>query len=288
MTDSLCLLQVHAHPDDEASKGAGATARYAAEGVRCVLSTLTGGEAGEILNPAADTEEARTNLGAVRRRELDRSVEILGYASLHLAGYHDSGMPDTEPNRREDNLWNAPFDEALERLVLVVRSERPQVILAYDEDHSGYPHPDHIRAHELAIAAYDAAGDAARFPNAGEAWAPSKLYYMGWTHRRVLAMHEALVTAGKESWYGDRLKGWDPAGDARFTTQIDVGAHLEQRRASLLAHATQVAPDSFWFAVPNDVIAAIYPFEDYALAQTRVEPVRDADGFERDLFSGLR
>lgn len=288
MNESLCLLQVHAHPDDEASKGAGTNARYADEGVRCVLATLTGGEAGEILNPAADTEEARSDLGAVRRRELDASVEILRYDALHLLGYHDSGMPDTEPNRRTDNLWNAPTDEALERLVRVVRTERPQVILAYDEDHSGYPHPDHIRAHELAVAAFDAAGDPGRFPDAGEPWTPSKLYYMGWTYRRIRALHDALIAAGKESWYGKHLEKWSPEGDSRFMTQIDVRDHLKARSAALLAHATQVAPDSFWFALSDEVVAEIYPWEDFALAQTRVEPVRDADGFERDLFSGLR
>lgn len=288
MNEPLCLIQIHAHPDDEASKGAGVTARYAAEGVRCVLVTLTGGEAGEILNPAADTPEARANLAAVRRRELDESVRILGYSALHLAGYLDSGMPDTEANAHENNLWNAPTEEALERVVRLVRAERPQVILAYDEDHSGYPHPDHIRAHELAVAAFDAAGDPERFPGAGAVWEPKKLYFMGWTHRRVTALHHAIVERGGDSWYGDRLKDWDAAGDERFTTQIDVGRFLAQRTAALLAHATQVAPESFWFALPDEAIAEIYPFEDYHLAKTRVEPVRDAEGLERDLFSGLR
>jgi mycothiol S-conjugate amidase len=286
--ETLCLLQVHAHPDDEASKGAGATARYSDEGVRCVLATCTGGEAGEILNPAADTEEARTNLAKVRRRELEASVEILGYSSLHLLGYLDSGMPETEPNRHPDNLWNADQEAALEKLVRIVRTERPQVILAYDEDHSGYPHPDHIRAHELAVAAFDAAGDAQRFPDAGDPWSPSKLYYMGWTHRRVSALHEAIVAAGKESWYAKHLEKWDPSGDAAYKTQIDVRDYLSRRSAALLAHATQVAPDSFWFALPDEMVAEVYPFEDYKLARTRVEPVFDESGFERDLFSGIR
>src|SRR5438105_977904 len=129
MSQRLCLLQVHAHPDDEASKGSGTTAKYAAEGVRCVLVTCTGGEAGEILNPAADSPEVRADLAAVRMRELEASVAILGYATLHLLGYHDSGMPDTEDNKRPDNFWNADIEEAVGKLVAIVRTERPQVII---------------------------------------------------------------------------------------------------------------------------------------------------------------
>jgi mycothiol S-conjugate amidase len=178
-------MQVHAHPDDEASKGAGTTAKYAAEGVRCVLVTCTGGEAGDILNPAADTPEVRANLGAVRLRELAASVEALGYAQSYLLGYRDSGMPDSEHNAHAEAFANADFDEAVGRLVRIVRAERPQVILTYGEDHSGYPHPDHIRCHEISVRAFDAAGDASAYRDAGDAWQPSKLYYMGWSARRI-------------------------------------------------------------------------------------------------------
>src|SRR5438132_7867678 len=158
MSEPLCLCQVHAHPDDEASKGSGTTAKYAAEGVRCVLVTCTGGEAGAILNPAADSRKVRRNLPAVRMKELRESVAIIGYSSLHLLGYHDSGMPDTDDNRRTDNFWNADIEEAVGKLVAIVRAERPQVIIAYGDDHSFYPHPDHIRAHEIAVTAVEAAG----------------------------------------------------------------------------------------------------------------------------------
>ena len=125
----LCLLAVHAHPDDEASKGAGTVAKYTAEGIRCVLVCCTGGEAGDILNPAADTADVRDNLAAVRMAELRASVDAIGYSSLHLLGYHDSGMPDTETNARPDNFANAPLEEAVGRLVRIIRAERPQVII---------------------------------------------------------------------------------------------------------------------------------------------------------------
>src|SRR5260221_10817528 len=196
MADRLCLLQIHAHPDDEASKGAGTTAKYAAEGVRNVLVCCTGGEAGDILNPAVDSPETRANLFDVRMAELQASVDALGYASLHMLGYHDSGMPDTETNARPDNFANAPLDEAVGRLVRVIRAERPQVIITYREDRSFYPHPDHIRVHEISLPAFDLAGDPEAYPEAGEPWQPLKLYYVSWSIARVKALHNAYLSPG--------------------------------------------------------------------------------------------
>src|ERR1700675_1706688 len=128
-TTPLHLLSVHAHPDDEASKGAATVAKYAAENIRGVLVCCTGGEEGEILNPAVDTPEVRENLHEVRMQELRDSVEAIGYEKLYMLGYRDSGMKDTEANARADNFQNAPLDEAVERLVRIIRAERPQVII---------------------------------------------------------------------------------------------------------------------------------------------------------------
>ncbi|MFI5054746.1 MAG: PIG-L family deacetylase, partial [Acidimicrobiia bacterium] len=144
----LCVLSVHAHPDDEASKGAATMARYGADGIRTVLVTCTGGEEGDILNPEADSEEARSDLAAVRRRELDESVRIIGYDALHLLGYRDSGMDGTESNAHPESFANADLDEAVGRLVGIVRTERPQVIVGYARDRV-YIHPDHLRVHEI-------------------------------------------------------------------------------------------------------------------------------------------
>lgn len=261
-------MQVHAHPDDEASKAAATNARYASEGARTVLVCCTGGEAGDILNPAADRPEVRANIAAIRLEELRESCRILGYEELHLLGYRDSGMHDSEHNEHPDSFANADFDEATGRLVEIVRAERPHVILTYGDDHSGYPHPDHIRTHEVAVAAFDAAGDAARFPGRGEPWQPRKLYYVGWTLRRVRAVHDALLGAGRESPYAERIEKWVDT-DHRFRTRIDVGRWLPARTKALLAHATQVAPDSFWFALPDEMAADVYPWEDFIRADRK-------------------
>src|SRR5207253_1727234 len=129
-----CILTVHAHPDDESSKGAATIARYAAEGIRTVLVCCTGGEAGDILNEAADTDEARADIGAVRARELDAAVRVIGYHRLHMLGYRDSGMPGTDTNAHPGCFAQADVDEATGRLVRIIREERPQVVVTYDWD----------------------------------------------------------------------------------------------------------------------------------------------------------
>ncbi|MBK5289728.1 MAG: mycothiol conjugate amidase Mca [Acidimicrobiia bacterium] len=285
----LCLLSVHAHPDDEASKGAGTVAKYAAEGVRGVLVCCTGGEEGDILNPAMDTEEVRANLHAVRLAELEASVAAIGYEQLYLLGYRDSGMKDSDSNAHAENFANAPFDEAVERLVRIIRAERPQVVITYGDEREFYPHPDHVRVHEISGPAFDAAGDPNQFPEAGEPWQPSKLYFTGWSARRVRALHEAFLARGDESPYAQWFeRGFSEARDGRFTTFIDVSDFLANRRAALLAHRTQVDPDGFWMRLPDDVVREVFPWEEFELDRTLVETGTPDGEPEDDLFAGVR
>ncbi len=283
----LALLTVHAHPDDEASKGAATVARYHDGGVWCVLVCCTGGEAGDILNPSVDIPEVRDHLPEVRRAELEASVTAIGYDALHWLGYHDSGMPDTDVNARPDNFANAPLDEAVGRLVAIIRAERPQVIVTYADDREFYPHPDHIRVHEISLPAFDAAGDPDRYPDAGPPWRPSKLYYTGFSSRRVKALHEAYVRRGEESPFARWFERGFPEHEHRFTTFVDIGPWLTRRREALLAHRTQVDPDGFWMRLPDRVIREVFPWDEYELARSLVgEPA--AGDTEDDLFAGLR
>ncbi len=292
----LGLVSVHAHPDDEASKGAGTVARYAAEGIRSVLVCCTGGEEGEILNPAADTPEVRADLGAVRMAELRASVDAIGYAELYLLGYRDSGMAGTEANARADNFANAPLDDAVGKLVAIIRREQPQVLVTYGDERAFYEHPDHIRVHEISVVAFDAAGDPDRFPDAGPPWQPSKLYYSGFSFRRIRALHEAYERIGEESPYADRIAEMEErlgAADLPITpptTLIDVSDFLEARRQALIAHRTQIDPESHWMRVPDELLRETFPWEEYVLARSLVpdlaSPTPDAP--EHDLFAGLR
>jgi mycothiol S-conjugate amidase len=280
----LCLLTVHAHPDDEASKGAPTVAKYHDEGVRTVLVCCTGGEAGDILNPAMDTPEVRDRIHEVRQEELARSAEIIGYDHVELLGYRDSGMPDSEENAHPDNFANAPLDEAVGKLVEVIRRERADVIVTYGDDQRGYPHPDHLRVHDISLPAFDAAGDPDAYPDAGDPFTPSKLYYVVWSRARIQATHDKFVELGLESPFGE---DWfkRPSQDEQITTSIDIDGYFDVRLDSLLAHATQVDPESpFWFGLPREVSRTVHPFDDYVLAQSRV----DTELPESDLFAGLR
>jgi mycothiol S-conjugate amidase len=280
---ALCLLTVHAHPDDEASKGAGTVARYHAAGVRTVLVTCTGGEAGDILNPAMDRPEVVADLPAIRRRELARAAETIGYDEVVMLGYRDSGMPDTEPNQHPDASANADLDEAVGRLVAVIRRERPQVIVTYPDDQSGYPHPDHLRVHDISVPAFERAGDPDAYLGAGDPWQPLKLYYSVWSHKRVEAMHRRFIELGLESPFSPE---WfeRPSHDDRITTSVDLNGFNEVRLDALLAHETQVDPTSpFWFGLPREEQSAIHPYDDYILARSLV----DTGIPESDLFAGV-
>jgi mycothiol S-conjugate amidase len=280
----LCLLTVHAHPDDESSKGAGTVARYTSEGVRAVLVCCTGGEEGDILNPAMDTPEVRANLPDVRQRELEEAAKIIGYDEVVLLGYRDSGMPGTPANEDPRSFARADVAEAIGRLVGVLRRARPQVVVTYPDDQQGYPHPDHLRVHEITLPAVDAAADAAAYPAAGPPWRVQKVYYTTWSRARVVAMHEKFLELGLESPFDAK---WfeRPAHDETVTTRIDTSAVADVRRLALLAHATQVDPTSkFWFGLPPEVADLVYPVDDFALARSDVETTLPED----DLFAGLR
>lgn len=260
-------------------------AKYAAEGVRVVLVCATDGAEGDILNPRMDRPGIKERMVELRRAELETACDILGVERIYHLGYRDSGMPEADSNHHDDAFCNADPDEVTERLVKIIRAERPEVVLSYDES-KGYNHPDHVRVHELGLRAFRDAGDAERFPNAGAPWQPKKLYYFStFTKQRFQVLNDAAVAEGLESPYAGWLENWDDRDfdEPRVTSQIDVGDYIDIRSKALLAHATQIDPDSFWFAVPDDLHRRVYPWEDYTLVESFVE----TDLPETDLFAGL-
>ena len=285
MAPPLCLLSIHAHPDDESSKGAGTVARYHTEGVRTVLVCCTGGEEGDILNPAMDRDEVKADIGAVRQAELDRAAAIIGYDEVVMLGYRDSGMPDSEANANPQAFANADHDEAVGRLVAIIRSARPQVILSYGDERDWYPHPDHLRVHELTQPAVDRAADPDWYPEAGEPWQVFKIYHSIWSRARFNAMHEKFLELGLESPFSDARWRDRPSQDHTITTKVDITGYSHVRLDALLAHATQIDPNSpFWFGLPRDVAESIHPHDEYVRSASLV----DAPVPEDDLFAGLR
>ena len=178
-------------------------------------------------------------------------------------------MKDTEANARPDNFANAPLDEAVERLVRIIRAERPQVIITYGDDSKFYPHPDHVRrARDLGSRVRRGRRPVTAFPDSGEPWQPQKMYYTGWSARRIRALHDAFIARGEESPYAQwfEREGFDEHDD-QFTTFVDVGDFLHNRREALLAHRTQVDPTGFWMRLPDDVVREIFPWEEFVLAR---------------------
>ena len=283
----LRLMAVHAHPDDESSKGAATMAKYAAEGVQVLVVTCTGGERGDILNPRLqDDPEVLRDMPGFRRREMAAAAEALGISQQWL-GFVDSGLPEGDPlpPLPEGSFGREPLEVATEALVRVVREFRPQVMTTYNEN-GGYPHPDHVMTHKISVAAFDAAADPEAFPHAGPPWEVSKLYYdHGFSRARITAIHQALLDAGRESPYADWMDRWDRDDRAeKVTTRIECADYFDQRDRALLAHAMQIDPDGFFFAVPRDIEKAAWTVEEFELAQSRI----DVETPEDDLFAGLR
>lgn len=281
-------MAVHAHPDDESSKGAATTARYRSEGVDVMVVTCTGGERGDVLNAAAQADVDAHGLLEVRRREMADAARVLDVRHAWL-GFEDSGYPEGDPRPPLPTgcFADLPVEATIEPLVRLIREFRPQVVTTYDEN-GGYPHPDHIRTHETTMAAIDAAADPDRFPGlGGEPWQVLKVYYnQQFTRARVEALHLAMIDADLDSPYHDWLTSWEDRPDDanRVTTRIDAADWFEVRDAALLQHRTQIAPDSMWFAVPLDVHRRVWPTEDFELARSLVETTLPED----DLFAGIR
>ncbi len=288
-SEGLRLMAVHAHPDDESSKGAATLARYVDDGADVLVVTCTGGERGSILNPALQGRpEIEANIAEIRKREMAHAREILGVQQTWL-GFVDSGLPEGDPlpPLPEGSFALTTIDEGTERLVQVMREFRPHVVTTYNE-YGGYPHPDHIRTHEISVAAFDAAADPDRFPDAGDPWQPLKLYYdVGWSKGKREALERAILAAGLESPFAEwdkRRSSMPKRRDPVVTTRVDVGDWFERRDNALLAHATQVDPNGWFFSIPLDIQRGAWPTEDYELVKSLV----DTEVPEDDLFAGVR
>lgn len=280
-------MAIHAHPDDESSKGAATMAKYAAEGHRVKVVTCTDGRRGDILNPAMDRPGVLENIVAVREQEMAQAVDALGVEHEWM-GYEDSGLPqgDPLPPLPEGCFAVQPVEEVAGKLVASIRSFKPHVLITYDEN-GGYPHPDHLMVHAISMVAWERAGDPAFAPEAGEPWTPLKMYYShGFILKRMELLHDLLVERGEVSPYGLMIKRWkENEADImeRVTTRVACADYFEQRAQALTAHATQIDPAGAFLASPVADQQRVWPTEEFELAQTRVEVTLP----EHDLFEGI-
>ena len=313
------LLLVHAHPDDEAMSTGGLIARCIAEGRRVDLVTCTGGEEGEIHDPSLDPAEAAPRLASIRAAELACSLEALGDGAVGFPplGYRDSGMMGTDANSREDVFWNADLDSATQRLVQIVREVRPAVIVSYNSN-GNYGHPDHINAYRIARAAYEAAGDPARYPDAGVPHTVAKRYEVAFSREHWFEIMREMQSRGiplpwdfdsslaEPSPEADELNptnvealrqvGEDLASgeepeefgtpEALITSRVDVSAYLDRKRACMDCHKTQRQDMGWVLDMPPDLGDRVLTPERFVLAQWQHRDI--PDGYTEDsLFSGL-
>ncbi|MGH3443026.1 MAG: mycothiol conjugate amidase Mca [Nitriliruptorales bacterium] len=291
------LLFVHAHPDDESSKGAATAARYVDAGARVTLVTCTGGEEGEVLNPSCEAIPPE-ELPERRRKELAAACAVIGFAARYDLGHRDSGYHEDPSGVPEGTFARLPVDEPSRRLAAVLRVERPQVVVTYPQD-GGYPHPDHIMTYEVTMRALELAQDgatdlagvdlevahgAAGAP--GQPWRVPKVYAChAFPPRRVLALHGALLERGVDSPF----EGWmERRAERRYRdwpcdALLDVGDWFERRDEALRLHETQVDPDGMWFAWPRVVEREVYPWECFTRLRSDVATPEP----EEDLFAGL-
>lgn len=285
----LCIMMVHAHPDDECLSTGGTLARYSAEGIRTVLITATGGEEGEIVVPEMDTPENHARLSEIRDVELAQAVEALGVSVHERFGYRDSGMDGTDANNHPDSFHMANKDEATKRLVALIRHYRPQILVSYDE-RGGYGHPDHIACHQITVAAFDDAGDAERYPDAGAPWTPQKLYYTAFPRTTVYKAWTIMRERGMPTPLDD--PEFDVSrftvDDERVTTVVPIHGYLPQKRAAIDAHVTQIRKDSPFLSMPEDVADDLFGIEHFIRVGSRVVVPATNGQPEDDLFAGLR
>ncbi len=277
-------MAVHAHPDDECITTGGVLLRAHAEGLRTCVVTCTGGELGEIVGEGMDPDQVRPRLAEVRRAELSAALALLHAGEPRFLGYRDSGMVGAEGNADPRSFWQAPFDEAVGRLVAQIREFRPTVLVTYDA-FGGYGHPDHVQSHRVSLVAVEAAAVELLHPEAGEAWRVLKVHLQTIPRSFVATANRELTARGLPSPFGEDEAPPIGTPDELVTTFVDVADHLPQKLAALRAHRSQLGPESFFLNLPEELTAMAFGVETFVRHRSDVAV---PGGIEDDLFAGLR
>jgi LmbE family N-acetylglucosaminyl deacetylase len=275
------LLGLYAHPDDEQLMS-GVFARAASEGIRTGLVCATRGEMGEISDPALATPG---NLGAVREAELRAAVTVIGVKYLWFLGYKDSGMIGTPANDHPASFYRADRQEALGKIVKIVREFKPTVMVTFDPT-GGYGHPDHLTINQLAMEAFEAAADPRLYPEAGEPWQAARLFYSAFPRSMFRRFQEFIKAANLDTG----LRGLDPEKfglpDEAITNVVDVEEWRALKERSYRHHRTQIDPNSPFEKMPEEYMREWRSKEHFVLAAGN--PLPDGPAARGDLFAGLR
>jgi LmbE family N-acetylglucosaminyl deacetylase len=246
------LVCFHAHPDDETTATAGVMAKAAAAGLRTVLVVGTNGEQGEPVPGVLDEGEP---LWQRRIQEAHRSAAVLGVARVEFLGYEDSGMMGEPTNDNPACFWQADVDEAADRLAAILRTEDDVVLTIYD-DHGGYGHPDHIQVHRVGVKAAERAGITRVFQSTMNREALARQLVDRPAEAAEVMSDEDVASLLKEI---DEGRFGSP--ESVITHAVDVRDFLDQKRRSMAAHESQIAPDSFFLAMPDEPFALTWGTE---------------------------
>jgi N-acetyl-1-D-myo-inositol-2-amino-2-deoxy-alpha-D-glucopyranoside deacetylase/mycothiol S-conjugate amidase len=282
LSDKLTLMTVHAHPDDESISTGGILAKYSAEGVRTVLVTCTKGELGEVEDPLYKPPRPGMGICEIREKELAAAIRILGIGAYHNLNYKDSGMAGTEGNHDPEAFIQADITGAAHRLAGIIRRERPQVIVTYDEN-GIYGHPDHIMANRVTQKAFAAASDPNVILDRSEPpWQPDKLYFFALPKARLSKFRRAAEDSGNPEAAPPALMG---TPEDEITTRIDVTRFLDQKFKAVFTHASQFGPSHRFHHLPDEIKTKMFGIEHFVCIFGCGQP---EDEKETDLFQGLR
>ncbi len=284
MSGELRLMSVHAHADDESITMGGLLAVSHDRDVRTANVCCTDGKLATIVADDMPEETTRPHLAEIRQRELRAACAILGVDEVHFLGYGDSGMWGADTNQLPDAFWKADVNEAVGKLVALIRRFRPHVVVTYDGN-GGYGHPDHIQTHRVTLLAVEAAHLKTLYPDAGDPWRVSKLYYTSIPMSFLRKAGEMAKQLGMPPPFGvenpEDLPFITP--DEWITSTVDVRAGIRRKRDAMIAHHSQIGPDWPLLAIPEDVNVEHFGSEAFQMVITRV-PVTLP---ETDLFAGI-
>jgi len=273
------ILLVHAHPDDETINNGATMALYAARGAQVTLVTCTRGEEGEVLVPGLShlASSHEDGLGAHREVELANAMIELGISDHRFLGsFRDSGMMGTDSNNRPDVFWQADLDTAARLLVSIIDEIKPHILITYDEI-GGYGHPDHIKAHLVAMRASELSE-----------WQIKKIYWNTMPKSVIAAGIAAMKEIGSDFFGTDNVDDIPFAKeDSLVTTLIDANEFVDAKMAAMKAHETQIALDGPFFALSNNLGLQIWGHEYYTLVRGEKAAPYDEQGRESDLTSGI-
>ncbi len=268
MTETLKLMCIFAHPDDESMGTGGMLAKYAAEGVETYVISATRGERG--WQGAPEDNPGLQALGQQREGELHAAAALLGVHEVIILDYIDGDLDQANPV------------EVTSKLVSHIRRVRPHVIVTFDP-FGAYGHPDHIAICQLTSAAVVAAADA-DYP-AAQTWPPhrvAKLYYLAET----ASLYDLYFAA-----FGEIVMEFDgverrgaPWVDWAVTTRLDTSMYWRQASAAIAAHQSQV-PDDLWQSLSESFHQQLWREQTFYRALSFVNGGR---AIEDDLFAGLR